>query len=143
MNWINAFIEGPCTVSVFNHLSSVTPLWSGVLGLLGTSPSFSDPSVGNILNVTVDGGGNVALNYISGSGSTTNGYFLQVTPNYNFPGGMQASTMTIVAGSAHPSVSTSNASVVLSALGGGWTPDPASPIDSSPVFIGVYQGGSF
>lgn len=142
MSLINAFIAGACTVTVLSGPSSTT-LWSGTLGLSASSSPFTDTASGNSLGVSVDADGNVSLNVLSGSGSLLQYYSLNVAPQYSFTGGLSAADITINNATTGTAARTTNTVVDLTGSASAWTPDPAAPDDDSPIYIGVYQGGSF
>lgn len=79
MTWTNAFDVGPCTVKVTR---AGTDLYSGVLTKGGASANFAGWS-GEVVNVTVDVDGVVALNNVSGSTSSNAKYELRVIPTYD------------------------------------------------------------
>jgi hypothetical protein len=119
-----------------------TLAWSGTLGLSQSSPNFVDSHSGNTLNISIDGNGNASLNYVSGSGALLQYFVLQVEPQYTVTG-CEASGITVNNYASGTSVRSKSNSIAITGSGSSWAPDPAQPTDSNPVYVELYQGGSF
>ena len=121
----NAFDIGTCIVSADG-------LWSGILSKGQSSPTFAGNLSGEVVQINVDSSGNVALNWISGTGPS-NGYQLQVVPTYSLDAAtvIQVSGINMpigVSGQAQAFANPSGPNVgnpYLTGSGSAWSPDPA------------------
>ena len=145
MTWTNAFDLGTCTIKVGND---VTPdaYFSGVLAKGDTSATFTG-FLGETLQVSVSAAGDVALNYISGSGPADN-YTLYVDPSYSITGkSIRAGGFNIPNGvsGGHGAAAWSsdggNVYVNLTGADQAWAPDPADLTEAGfQAYWCVYQG---